>query len=51
MEKEIIKDLEKIIKRIRQRIKYNDWASDSFLLDRADEIKEVMNKINKELLT
>ena len=47
MTKEITKDLEKIIQRIRQRTKYNDWASSSFLWERANEIKEVMNKINK----
>lgn len=49
MNKEITKDLEKIIERIRQRTRYNDWASSSFLWERANEIKEVMNKINKNI--
>ncbi len=48
MNKEITKDLENIIKEIAQRIKYNDWASSSFLWRKANEIKEVINKINKQ---
>ena len=44
---EITKELEKIIERIRERTKYNDWASNSFLLERAGEIKKVINKLNK----
>ena len=49
MNKKITKDLEKIIEQIRQRTRYNDWASSSFLWERANEIKEVINKINKNI--
>ena len=45
--KKIIEDLEKVIKRIRQRSRYNNWASSSFLWERANEIKQVINQINK----
>tara|TARA_R100001129_G_scaffold101259_1_gene69320 strand:- start:605 stop:751 length:147 start_codon:yes stop_codon:yes gene_type:complete len=45
--KKIIEDLEKVIERIRQRIRYNDWASSSFLCERANEINKVINQINK----
>ena len=44
---EITKELEKIIEKIKERTKYNDWASSTFLLERADEIKKVINKLNK----
>ena len=47
MEKEkIINDLENIIQRIRERTRYNDWASSSFLWERVDEIKKVIKLIN-----
>tara|TARA_R100000655_G_C2910656_1_gene180507 strand:+ start:359 stop:505 length:147 start_codon:yes stop_codon:yes gene_type:complete len=45
--KKIIEELEKIIERIRQRTRYNDWASSSFLYERASEIKTVINQLNK----
>ena len=44
---EITNELEKIIERIRERNRYNDWASSSFLCERVDEIKKVINKLNK----
>jgi len=45
--KEIINELENIIERIRNRTRYNDWASSSFLWERANEIKKVINHLNK----
>ena len=45
--KEMTKELEKIIERIRERTRFNDWASSSFLWERVDEIKKVINQINK----
>ena len=44
---EITNELEMIIERIKERTRYNDWASSSFLWERADEIKKVINQLDK----
>ena len=44
---EITNELEMIIERIKERTRYNDWASSSFLLERAYEIKKVINQLDK----
>jgi len=43
----IINDLESIIERISERTRHNDWASSSFLWERADEIKKVIKSLTK----
>ena len=45
-EKEIVNELEKIIERIKERTRHNDWASSSFLWERVNEIKKVINQLN-----
>tara|TARA_Y100000004_G_C8769856_1_gene350236 strand:+ start:69 stop:215 length:147 start_codon:yes stop_codon:yes gene_type:complete len=45
--KEVVNELENIIERIRERTRYNDWASSSFLWERVDEMKKVINQLNK----
>ena len=45
--KEGVNELENIIERIRERTRYNDWASSSFLCERVDEMKKVIKQLNK----
>jgi|TARA_R100000482_G_scaffold124726_2_gene78683 hypothetical protein len=46
--KEVVNELENIIEKIRERTRYNDWASSSFLWERVDEMKKVINQLNNK---